>query len=131
MSDARLHAAAIEALVEAAVTCHRASAPNNAAPPYVILHADQGHGRVTSYAADTDHLTFTFQTTSVGVTDEQAKWAADKARGAVEDVRPTVSGWSCRRIRQVDTQPVDRDDKIDPPLFYAVDVWQYIATPSA
>lgn len=130
MSDARLHAAAIEALLDAAVTCYVGESPNDASPPHVLLFPDQGRGSRTSIAGGTGAYSHTFQTTSVGTTVEQAQWVADKVRGAVEDVAPTVSGWSTTRIVQQMSQAVRRDDDTDPALFYAVDVWQYQAIPA-
>jgi len=33
-------------------------------------------------------------------------------------------------IQQLQSQAVRRDDDVDPPLFYAIDVWRYRATPA-
>jgi len=122
---ARAHTTAVKALIDAAVTCHVGESPNDAGPPYVLLYPDSGHGMATGMDLDADHYRYEFQTTAVGTTVEQAQWAADKVRGAVEDVRPTVAGFTTGKVRHVSSQPAKRDNDVDPAVFYAVDVWEF------
>jgi len=126
--SARSHTDAVQALIGAQVTCYMAEAPNNPTYPYAVLYADQGLGRRSTLAPDTTVRMVTFQTTCVGEGSEAAQWAADKVRAAVEDVQPSVSGWSCGPVQHLASQPVRRDDDVDPAVFYAVDMWRYLAT---
>lgn len=59
---------------------------------------------------------------SVGTTPEQAKWAREHMLAKTLDVTLTVAGWNNRRIRFVTSQPLAKDDDVNPPLYYTVDV---------
>lgn len=69
---------------------------------------------------------------SVGTTPEQAKWAREHMLAKTLDATPVVTGWRCRRIQFITSQPlgVDRDGDPSRPLFYMVDVLAFDAEPA-
>lgn len=127
----RGHANAVLSLLSAdtALRVYDGQVPNNPVLPYVVLYIDSGTRSTESLEGDADTADFSMQTTSVGSTREQAQWAAERAMGALLDVRPSVAGWACGRIRHVGSQPTRRDDDVDPPLMYATDQWRFLSTP--
>lgn len=125
----RAHRAAIETLL-AGLTFHVSRAPSGTAVPYVVLHPDQGAATTTSYGGDSDWRPWTFQTTCVGSTTEQAEWMAEKVEARLLDVAPAVTGRTCSPIRKTTTVPVDRDEDVQPPVFLARDVWAFASIPA-
>lgn len=102
----------------------------SAALPYVVFYSTPGYdinprlsGAVLIRAVD-------FQINFVGSTREQAKWASEKARDALNRKRVTLAGKS-RLIRRTDDNLfIQRDDTWTrpggAPLFFGVD--RYVVT---
>lgn len=124
------HVQAVVDLLEAAdLAVFRADARAHDGYPYVVLFTDTGRRYGDRLGGGSGELTVLVQITSVGVDDWQAKWAADTARDALIDVRPSVEGRFCERIKQELSRPVERDDdKPDVPLFYAIDQYRLRST---
>ena len=127
----RTHVAAVKAALQAAgLTAHDGEVPAGASLPYVVLYADQGQASSTRFDAASDRRAFRVQTTSVGGTVEQARWAAEKVQAALLDARLTIPGRATWPLRQETSRPIARDDDVTPPLFYAVDVWRLDSLPA-
>lgn len=105
------------------------SDPNivTAALPYVVFYSNIGMPeelrRMSGRNARDD---VDFQVTYVGGTRDQAKWAGERARGALRNLRLHPNG---PRVRVVESQRVLKDNDAHQPnggaLFYGVD--QYAA----
>ena len=97
--------------------------------PFVVLWPDPGAVAAGSLGDWLSDLVVTVQTTSVVGTAEQALWLADKVARLLWAATPTIPGRTTLPVRGVDTQPVQRDDSLAVPLFYAVAVWRLHTTP--
>lgn len=128
----RAHADAVNTLLDAVanLTNYDETAPKDAAAPYVVARYDDGVRTRTSILPSSTAITVTFQVTGVGRDRNQAQAALERATSALVDVRPTVAGRSCSPIEQVASQPTLRDDDFTPPLFYAVNQFQFFSVPA-
>lgn len=71
------------------------------------------------------------QVTSVGESRKQAQWMSDRIRESF--IAANLTGWTGRTIQLVELDSgneVERDDDIQPPLFYAVDSYLVYSTPA-
>ena len=72
--DGRAHTAAVVAAIAAeGVTVYNGGAPDSPSFPYCAVFSDAGRGLASSMGQATDQYVHTFQTTCVGVTQEQAE----------------------------------------------------------
>lgn len=71
-----------------------------------------------------------WQVTYVGSSAEQADDIRDDCRGALLGAVLTVTGRACWPVELADSQPVRRDDDVDPPLYYAADRFTARTTPA-
>lgn len=93
-----------------------------ALPCTVLYPAPPGlGGPLGDRFADGEHTVFLHH---VGVGAEQVERQADLAAAALLGSDITVEGRTVMQVRRETAQPVQRDDNVDPPLFYAVD--QYV-----
>lgn len=105
------------------------AAPKSPSPatPYAVVYligALDRDGPVNDSEADE----FTeIQVTSVGETRVQATGLADLVRSTLDSL--TVAGRSVGQVRVLDGMIVERDDDVQPPLFYAIDTFSIWTTP--
>jgi len=125
VTSIRLHADAVAALLTAVnLPTTIGEAADDTATPFCVLYPNAGLEIPTSLGLPIGDIIMDFQTTCVGATAEQALWAADKARTALNRVIPVVAGRTCWPIYADEPpQPVRRDDTINPPLFVAIARW--------
>ena len=97
--------------------------------PYSVLYADTGKldGPIGDRFADLDQTLFVH---GVGTGPEQAQWEADKARAALLGTAILVAGRTVMYVTHVISQPVQRDDAVQPPLFFTVDQYLLSTTPA-
>jgi len=105
-------------------------APDGAALPYVVLHAGVGTRERTRLGTRVDRTLLSPQTTSVGATPDQARWAAERVHDALVDVRITVDGQQPARLRHNLSRPPEPDLDEDPPVFFVVDLWTLTTNPA-
>lgn len=109
-------AAAILAMVRTSVpaTCdiYEGAAPLDVEPPFAVFYFDSGRKsafeRTVLNNAPRD---LRYQTTCVGSTPEQARWAADKVGAALYGGVPSVSGRLVWPVIEESSQPIRRDDE--------------------
>jgi hypothetical protein len=113
------HIDAVTSLLTAAgiVTSLGVAQPGTAAP-YCVLYPSAGQSLPGSLADPVSYVDVLLQLTCVGETAEQALSVADRARAALS-VELTVAGREGLRPEELGGPPVQRDDDVVPPLFYA------------
>lgn len=128
----RAHVDAVLGLLKAVpnLTVYDAMVPDSPQAPYVVVYPDQGAAQPTSFTLASDQRLFRVQTTSVGSDPQQARWVAEKTQGALLDATPAVAGRTTWPIRHELTRPIERDDDVSPPMFYAVDLWRVLTVPA-
>lgn len=110
------------ALTTAGLTAYLGGAPPGVSPtaadPYVVLYPEPGRAEVASLADNRTNFSAVVQLTCVGLTAEQAMSVSDRAAAALSAVL-TVTGRTSWKPEPLDGQPVQRDDDVTPPCFYA------------
>lgn len=105
-------------------------APAAAVFPYAVVTplADVGYsGPINDGQADVE---MAWQVTAVGQTRSQAQWMQDACRDALINGSLSISGRTVMTIDLSGGSGVERDDDFQPPLFYAVDIFEIMLTPS-
>lgn len=120
------------ALQGAGLTVYFGGAPAGVVPtdgsPFVVLYPDPGHPVAASLADERTHFTAVVQLTCVGLTAEQAANVSDRTMAAL--LTPlTVAGRVAWKPESLDGQPVQRDDDVTPPNYYAVSRWRLRSIP--
>lgn len=117
-------------LTDGGVTVDDAETANFAVLPRVVEYPDQGQSTREALCAGPDGAYVTIQTTCVGATRDQAGLMLDKVRSLVENQRPVVASWACGPVQQLSSRLPERDDDVDPAVFYAVATWRFLAVPA-
>lgn len=111
------------ALTGAGLTVYLGGAPSGVSPtpaaPYVVLYPDPGRAETASLADDRVNFSAVVQLTCVGLTAEQVMSVSDRTMAALAVVL-TVTGRASWKPESLDGQPVQRDDDVVPPNYYAV-----------
>ena len=98
-------------------------APADDTRPYAVLYAlDEAEREGDMSTASTVTGWFEFQVTSVGDTRAQAEWLADLLRTLLLASDLSPSGFIMFPWRDVVTNLPERDDDVQPPLFYVTSV---------
>lgn len=129
---ARLHVTEILQLLGAidGLNVFDAWVPPNPPQPYAVVYPDAGTGVTTSLAPLSDRVDTVFQVTAVGLTRDQAMWAAEHVSTALLDVTPSITGRACGPIAQLSAQNIRRDDKVKPEAFYTATTWRLYSVPA-
>ncbi|RRQ81561.1 hypothetical protein [Streptomyces griseofuscus] len=110
------------ALQDAGLTVYLGGAPPGISPtatePFVVLYPDPGRVQAASLADDRTSFSGVVQLTCVGLTAEQVMSVSDRAIAAMSVVL-TVTGRDSWRPESLDGLPVQRDDDVVPPVYYA------------
>lgn len=125
----RAHVAALKVLLGDLRTAVTRAEPDTVFP-YVVLHPNQGAASTTTFSGSSDQRTWTFTTTCVGSTAEQAEAAAERVWERLLDAAPAVTGRVCFPIRNQVSVNVIRDEDVQPPVYIARDVWAFISLPN-
>lgn len=113
----------------AGLDAHLGGAPAGLSPPYCVLYPEPGMPERASLADDRVNFQTVVQITCVGATAEQALNYADRSAAAMSPPL-AVAGRTAWRPEHLDGQPVQRDDDVVPPVFYAVARYRLRSTPS-
>ena len=98
--------------------------------PSVVLYLIPGGTLDGPTALPEDDGDLRFQLTSIGRTAAEARVTADKAAAALT-FPVEVSGRSISRVRPITAYDrVDRDDDVQPPLFYAIQRFGLLTVPA-
>jgi hypothetical protein len=111
-----------------AIPAYLGGAPQEVAPPYVVLYPEPGAPGAASLADDRVRWSGVVQITAVGATAEQAMNLIDRCTAALS-APLAVAGRVSWRPQALDGQPVRRDDDVNPPVFYAVARWRLRSMP--
>lgn len=128
----RAHVKAVVDLIDAVpnVTVYDAVVPNMPTLPYAVVYGDSGSATQSNFRGQSGWRQWAMRVTSVGSTPEQARWCAERVETALLDIRPTVTGRKCSTVDKTLALPVQRDDDVDPAVFYIPDEFQYLSTPA-
>ena len=105
-------------------------APTSTTLPYAVVYPrseDIDPDRLGNLSEARDATFFEFQVTSVSGTMNDALWMVQKVRDALIGFTPTVSGDAFGKVELAQVNAVQRDDSVQPPLFYGVDEFQCFA----
>lgn len=123
------HVDAVMAVYAAAdLTAYLGGAPPDVPPPYCVLYPEPGRPKAASLADDRVDFVTTVQVTCVGESAEQALNYADRSAAALSPPLP-VAGRTAWRPEYLDGLPVQRDNDVTPPVFYAVARYRLRSTP--
>lgn len=133
------HADAILALLRAApgspaLVVHDGIVPaGQTTPPYVLVYLHAGYppdSGVRSLTMATAELALTITLHCVGGNAVAARAVANRARTALLDVVPTVTGRVCWPVRHLESQPPRRDESTGTAVMDQVDVYQLRSVPA-
>lgn len=119
-----------------ALVVHDGAVPQGSLPPYVLAYiAVEVPG--VEIEPDKSDLTYASKAVrarailhSVGIEASAAREVADRARGALLDVRPSLAGRTSSPIRWTDGQDTRRDEQIGSDIFDQIDVYQFGSYPA-
>ncbi len=104
-------------------------APADTTRPYSVLYPLDDSDR-DGDMIDTQRTSwFDFQVTVVGDTREQAEWLADDLRTSMLAADLTPSGFRMYPFERVVTNATERDDDVQPPVFYTIFIVRGFVTP--
>jgi hypothetical protein len=128
----RAHTTVVKtALTAQGLTVYVGGAPDDPVFPYVAVYSDAGRGLRTAMEGSTDHYVYTFQTSCVGVTHEQATWVAEKVQTALSGKTLTVSGWATGPVEHIMSGIGGRDYDAPTDINTKYDQWRYHAVPTS
>jgi len=120
------------ALQDKGLTVYLGGAPAGISPtatnPFVVLYPEPGRVHAASLADNRVDFSAVIQLTCVGLTAEQALSVSDRAAAALAAVLP-VTGRISWKPESLDGQPVQRDDDVVPPCFYAASRYRLRSIP--
>ena len=108
----------------------QAEAPTSTTLPYAVVYPrseDIDPDRLGNLSEARDATFFEWQVTSVGSDLIQALWMVQKVRDALIAFTPVVSRDAFGKCELAQVNAVQRDDSVQPPLFYGVDEFQCFA----
>lgn len=96
--------------------------------PFVVYYGAVGIHSTPRLTGRRQQSVVGFMVTYVGISREQAKWAGEKARAALEGRRPTIPGHKAGLITLLTSPWVWRDDDMirpdGKPVFYGRDTYE-------
>jgi hypothetical protein len=97
--------------------------------PYVVVYPGSAMFDGPVHGQD-DDASGLYQLTCVGSARQQAEWVRDEARDAFTTL--TLADRELTQPPELEfSQGVRRDNDVEPPLFYAVDLYRVRSTPAA
>jgi hypothetical protein len=97
---------------------------------YCTVHMDSGRRIADRFTGPQVQQDYTITVHSAGTSTEQAQWVAERVYAALLGVVLAVPGRKCHRVRAIDSQPVELDRDVTPPLFYSTDVFELVSDPA-
>lgn len=105
-------------------------APEDQTLPYATLYSLDENDMDGSLASAQETGWFEFQITAVGQTRMQAAALGDKLRETLLASSPTVVGYTLGPWLKLVSDITDRDDDVQPPVFYSINTLQVFTAPS-
>jgi hypothetical protein len=134
-ASAEPHIRAVQAVLEAALQAlptpihAKISKREDGETNVVVIHGSPGDIAPGSLGDLHSDLVIPIQLTAVGTGPEQASAYADAARAALLTASLTVAGRKVWLPRQTGSQPVQRDDTVQPELWIATAQYEIKSTP--
>ncbi len=132
--DVLPHLDAVQAaLQDAGLTVYVGGAPTSSGwtPPdkFAVLYPDPGMAVRASLADDRTDFDSTMQVTCVGSDVERALWVAARVRWALA-APLAVEGRNCWPAEDLGGPPVQRDDDVNPPVYFVPVQYRICSTPA-
>lgn len=107
------------------------SRPTNPAYPYVVVYADGGLKWSDREADERVRHTQTWQTTVVGITEDQCRAAADRTHERLENQYLTLDGWTTSKVELEAPEQIRVDESLpDRVVHYIADRWSAVFDPA-
>jgi len=135
-ASAQPHVSAVQVVLEAALQLlptpihAKIGSRDDGEKNVVVIHGSVGDIAAGSLGDIYSDLTIPIQLTAVGEGEEQALAYADAARAALLTASLTVTGREIWRPQQTGSQPAQRDDTVQPPLWMATAQYEIKSTPA-
>jgi len=99
--------------------------------PYCVLYFPNAARDSEALNGSGDRARFPFQITSVGGSDDQASWVAEKSQAALIGQTPVVPGRTCWRIEDTDySNPIRYDPDVpNRRTYFGTDGYTIASTP--
>ena len=95
--------------------------------PYAVVYPTDDPNMGT-LGDQSEIAVYEFQVTCGAGTPQAAEWMQTQVRTAILGWTPTVAGRSFNPIAKAGGQGTSRDDDVQPPVFFTVDVFQLFAS---
>ena len=105
-------------------------APAAATRPFAVVYPLYVSERDGPMDDDTADGWWQYQVTSAGDTREQAQGLSDELETAILGYTLTVSGYVIGPTKRAERLPIERDDDVQPPLFYQSITFSIFVTPA-
>ena len=106
-----------------------AQAPATSTRPFGVVYSLYVAERDGPMSDDTADGWWQYQVTSVGDTREQAQGLADELEAAILRTSLSATGYVVGPVKRAERFPVERDDDVQPPLFYQTVTFSIFVTP--
>jgi len=129
----RDHAAAVRARLEqdaVLATCTFQGVVTERPQRYCTFFINSGFREQHRQTGPDARADFNIVVHSVGSDPTQAQAVAERVYGQLLGFIPTVAGRRCTRVRAVSSQPSQRDDTVQPSVFYSVDEFTFLSDPA-
>ena len=107
-----------------------AQAPTDSTRPYAVVYplfVTDREGPLGDFQADG---WYEYQVTSVGDTRMQAEWMNDRTTGKLLAAGLSTTGFATGPVKMTNDVGVERDDDVQPPIYYSIQMFQIFVTPS-
>ena len=97
---------------------------------YCTVYANSGNREVERFTGGQTEATFSFVIHSVATEPEQVQLVSERVFAQLLGFQPSITGRVSRRVRHIDTQPMQYDADTSPGYFYAVDIFDFTTSPA-
>lgn len=97
---------------------------------YCSVFINSGYRTSERFTGPAVTAEFTFTIHSVGTSQDQAQFVAERVFAQLLDFSPTIAGRTARRLRHVVSRPAELDRDVTPPLWFVVDQFDLTTDPA-
>lgn len=97
--------------------------------PYAVVYGGPDGGSTGTLSDPGSDIWWTWTVRVTGGSRQQCAWGQNKVRGALIGWRPVLTGFGFGLTELAQGVHPDRDDDVQPPLFFAPDEYRVFASP--